>query len=217
MEVSKQKWDRKLSLQLLGFSLVTFYLFAHLATWGSYPIAGPILKAKQALGISPRATNLELASICIDLQNWDCAKSAYYNLYHSGDTTGLIHLGRLQMRLKETDAAYITFDRYFQVDGRDITAARDFGKILEDKGQNTLSLQYFEKSIDPNSTTLPIHATGGIIRVLMKQGMHDEAYQRILDFHELADNAKGYFIPEFEKLQTLVKGKARRPAGQRKR
>lgn len=215
MAQNQEKWDRKLSLQLLGFALVTFYTFAHLAMWGSFPIQGPILKLKQTMAISPRATNLELASICIELANWDCAKNAYYNLYHSGDPAGLVHLGRLQMRLKENDAAFISFDRYFQAGGKDLTAARDFGKLLEEKGQNELAIQYFEKSIDPKADTLPIYATAGIVRVLMKKGMKEEAMQRILDFHELADNAKGYFGAEYEQLSKTVKVKRRKPSNVR--
>ena len=122
------------------------------------------------------------------------------------------------MCLKENDAALLTFERYFKVDGRDQTAAREYGKLLEDKGQNELALQYFEKSIDINGKTLPIHATAGIIRILMKQGLFDEAFQRIVEFHELADNAKGFFTNEYEELKGKTKAKPRRrPAQNRSR
>jgi hypothetical protein len=147
----------------------------------------------------------ELAEACIQLNKWDCAREAYIGMQQiTKDGEGLLLLARLQVRLSEPQAAATTLATYFRLGGRDGDAALQYAALLEAQGDDASAMKYYEASIELRPKILPVQATTAIVRLLMKQGKYDQAQERILAFHESAENAKGYLNTELAQAESAM-------------
>ncbi len=207
-KVNAEQAAEKTTIAIMIFSAFALVLvFAHMVTWGAGWLSVPILKARELTGTLSRDGYLELAQTCIGAAKYPCAKNAYIGLYRSlGDITGLINLASLQVRLGEADSALATYAAYFKAGGQDSEIMLRYAMLLEEKGQTDAALQYFESSIAAQSlaapAALPVNATTGLVRMLIKSGKYVEAETHILNFHESAENAKGYMNTELAQLHT---------------
>jgi hypothetical protein len=84
----------------------------------------------------------------------------------------------------------------------------NYAKVLEAAAQDGEAQRVYEKSIAANPAVLPVQATTGIVRLLIKHGQYAGAYDRILSFHESAENANGYLNTEMSQLQKQLGEKA---------
>lgn len=208
-----QEAEKKTSAILVFFAVAITLLFGHMLNWGGYAFSIPFVKLQQITGTLSKEGYQELAKACIELNKWSCAQNAYLDLYKkTRDPEGLAGLAHFQVRLKEKDAAMKTYASYFQVGGQSGDAALEYAHLLEDSGNTQAALQYFEASIQYRPQILPVHATTAIVRMMMKQGRYDEAYQRILDFHASAGNAKGYLNTELTQLEEYMKKNGKKVA-----
>lgn len=179
--------------------------FIHLASWGSHAFTVPGIWVQEATGTLSKAGYRQYAKICESLNKWDCAREAYLGMQQvSRDGEGLVLLARLQAKLKQNQAAMTTLATYFRLGGRDGEAALQLAKLLDRSGDDASAIKYYESSIELRPEVLPVVATSGIVRILIKQGRYSEAHQRIIEFHASAGNAKGYLNTELENLEAAL-------------
>lgn len=197
------KKTEKTSIQImLAFSTVVAVGFGYLQSWGQYATSMPFTKlAQMTTGLSPQGYR-DLAKACIELNKWSCAEDAYIELTtQAGDVQGFAELGSLRNRLKQTEAALQAYEAYEKRGGKDAFSLVQYGKLLEAANRDEDAMKIYEKSIASSGEALPVQATTGIVRLLMKQGRYEEAYVRVITFHESAQNASGYLNTELSQLQ----------------
>ncbi len=201
--------DKRASVFLAISSAVLFLLYVHAATWGNHMLSVPLLRAQQVTGMLSSAGYEELALACIDVNKWSCAENAYFQAHVKSRKPDALHtLAHLQMRLGKVDAARETYTQYFKVGGKSGEAMLAYAKLLEVANDDVQAIKMYEASIEARKEILPIQATGGIVRIMMKQGRYKDAYRRIVSFHDSAENAKGYLNTELGQLKNRVGAKA---------
>lgn len=191
---------------MVTFAVSLLIVSAHMLSWGAHAFSIPMLKVGQWTGMLSSRGYDELAQDCIDLAKYSCARTAMIENFQIHKTPEpLAKLARLQVRLQETPAALVTFSSYFKNGGKNGEAALLFAQLLEQNGQDEEAMKMYLASIVARSEQLPIAATGGIVRILMKQGRYDEARERITTFQASAENAKGYLNTELAQIEAAVK------------
>jgi tetratricopeptide (TPR) repeat protein len=204
------QFEKKVIASMLFAAITLTLLYGHMLNWGGYAFEIPIVKVEQLTGTLSKKGYEELAQACIVLNKWSCAQNAYLDLYRqAGDAEGLARLGHLQGRLNEKAAAQSSFASYFKAGGKNADAAIEYGTLLEGAGQMDAAMKAYEDSIRLRPETLPINATTSIVRLMIKVGHYDEAYQRIVAFHESAGNAEGYLNTELAQLEPRVSASVR--------
>ena len=197
--------EKKTIIGLICAALSIMAFYAHAANWGSYALSIPFVKIAQVTGTLSTQGYKDLADQCITLNKWSCARDAYLGIFTSNrDVQGLSALGHFEVRMGNQPGAIGAYMAYFKNGGKDGEAALDFAKVLESSNQYDQAIQYYEASILARPLVLPIQATAGIVRLQMKQGKYEEAYQRILAFHESAENAKGFLNTELAQLESTL-------------
>jgi len=201
-ELATKKIEKKTIKAMMIFGVVFVAGFCHLGSWGNRAFSIPFTKAAQIAGMLSADGYRELAKTCIDLNKWSCAEEAYLGLATKrGDVEGLAQLGSLDARLNKPVDALAAYNAYEKRGGHESMALLQFAKLLETTSQDADAFRLYEKSIQAKPEALPVQATTGIVRLLMKQGRYTEAYERILAFHESAENAKGYMNTEAAQLE----------------
>lgn len=204
-EKSRKQNEKKAIFGLIGSAVVLVALWGHLLNWGPYAFSIPFTKIAQLTGTLSKEGYQDLAEACIRLNKWSCAQEAYLDLYRdSHDPEGIADLAHFQVRLKEYPAAMSTYASYFKAGGKNGEAALEYAHLLEESNQADMAFKYYEASIQMRPQILPINATTAIVRLLMKQGKYEDAYQRILDFHASAGNANGYLNTELAQLEAWM-------------
>jgi tetratricopeptide (TPR) repeat protein len=220
--------DKKAVRSLVAGAVILVALFAHLSTWGSYSAAIPLVKIQQLTGTLSKAGYLELGENCIALGRFECAKSAYADLFSSnGDASGLALRANLEDRLGETAAATNDYAAYFSAGGKETKAFVAYGHLLETANRNAEASTAYENAIATTGEVLPVQATTGLVRLLMKEGKYELALERIKAFHESAGNAVGYLNTELTQLESYLgtqakasakpKSKSKKPAADTKK
>jgi tetratricopeptide (TPR) repeat protein len=194
--------EKKTIFGMAAASLLMVAIFAHLVSWGSHSMSIPLIKVKQITGSMSKQDYTELAEACIGLNKFSCAQEAFNDLYRKkGDPAGLAMLAHLNLRLGDEPKAMAAYKSYFAAGGKDGAAALEYAKILEANKLHAEAFTFFEASITSRPDLLPVQATTAIVRLLIKQGRYEEAYQRILAFHQSAENANGYLNTELAQLE----------------
>ena len=201
--------EKKTIYGMIAGALAMMAFYVHMVNWGSYAFKIPFVKVAQVTGMLSIEGHRELAQACITLNKWSCARNAYLDIYRSKrDVQGLADLAHLEVRLGESQAAVAAYAAYFQAGGKNGIAALEYGKVLETTGQVDQAVQYYETSIQDRPEKLPIQATAGIVRILMKKGDYEKAYQRIIAFHNSSENAKGFLNTELAQLEKQLGSQA---------
>ncbi len=201
-EKAAQLIEKKTIHVMLAFGAIFTAGLLHVGSWGNYALSIPFTKAAQFTGMLSSDGYRDLAKSCIQLNKWTCAEDAYTSLAtERGQVEGFAELGSLDARLNKPADALRAYAAYEKNGGHDSKALLQFGKLLETANQDAEATRIYEKSIVSNPASLPIQATTGIVRLMMKQGRYSEAYERIVAFHESAENAGGYLNTEAAQLQ----------------
>jgi tetratricopeptide (TPR) repeat protein len=201
-EVAIKKTEKTSIQAMVAFSVLVAVGFGHLQSWGQYATSIPFTKlAQMTTGLSAQGYR-DLAKACIELNKWSCAEEAYIELTTvAGDIQGFAELGSLRNRLKQPEGALQAYEAYEKKGGKDAFSLVQYGKLLEAARRDDDAMKMFEKSIANSGEALPVQATTGIVQLLMKQGRYEEAYMRVIAFHESAQNASGYMNTELAQLQ----------------
>lgn len=196
------KIEKKAITAMFAFAVLFTVGFGHLQSWGSHATSIPMIKIKQMTGNLSTQGYRELAQACIELNKWSCAENAYVELANlRGDTEGFAELGSLQQRRGLPERAFAAYQEYEKRGGNDAFSLVQYGKVLEMLNQDLEAMKIYEKSIAAAPEALPVQATSGIVRLLIKKGSYEEAYVRIIEFHESAQNAKAYMNTELAQLE----------------
>jgi tetratricopeptide (TPR) repeat protein len=182
----------------------------HFARWGEHALSIPVLRIQQVTGTLSAQGYDKLAKACIGINKWSCAENAMLRSFEkSKDPGALNRLAILHMQLGQPQKAIVQFESYFKAGGNDGRTMLAYAKLLELDKKYRDALKYYKSSISARPDALPVEATGGIIRILIKEGRYREAYAQITSFHKSAENAKGYFNTELTQLKPrLRKGRA---------
>lgn len=215
---ARHQAEKKTIIAMFGLTVVMALGFGHLVSWGGYAASVPAVKIQQWTGTLSAEGYRELAQACVALNKWDCAKDAYIGHYKkTGRPEGLAELAELYTRLGQLDDAEKMYSTYFKFGGQDGEAALRYAKILEEKDLTEAAFQYYEFAIQARPDVLPIQATTGIVRLLMKIGRYEEAHDRIVEFHESAGNAKGYLNTELTQLENYLDSAGIKRSGKKSR
>jgi len=204
-EKAIKKTEKTSIKAMLVFGVLMTVGFGHAQSWGKYASSIPFTKlAQMTTGLSAQGYR-DLAQACIELNKWSCAEEALIELKtEGGDIQGLAELGSLRNRLGKPEAALQAYEAYEKQGGKDPHSLLLYGKTLEAAHKDAEAFKIYEKSIANSGESLPSQATNGIVRLLMKEGRYEEAYVRIITFHESAQNATGYMNTELAQLQGLL-------------
>ncbi len=194
--------EKKTINGMMIFAAVFVAGFLHIGSWGNHALSIPFTKLAQVTGLLSADGYRGLAQTCIELNKWTCAEGALKGLADErGTIEALAQLGSLDARLNKPAEAIAAYSTYEKRGGHDAMSLLNFAKVLETNGQDGEAIRVYEKSIAASPEVLPVQATTGIVRLQMKQGHYTEAYERILAFHESAENAKGYMNTEAAQLE----------------
>jgi tetratricopeptide (TPR) repeat protein len=187
---------------MLVFGVLFTLGFAHVTSWGNHALSIPFTKAAQVTGLLSVDGYRGLAKTCVELNKWSCAEEAYTELAHDrGVVEGYSLAGSLDARLNKIPQAIADYQAYEKAGGNESMAILNYAKILEASGQDNEASRLYEKSIAAKPDALPVQATTGLVRLMIKHGQYVEAYERLLAFHESAENANGYMNTETSQLQ----------------
>jgi tetratricopeptide (TPR) repeat protein len=201
--------ERKTIYGLIAGCLAIVAFYAHTVNWGSYALAIPFVKAQQITGTLSTPGYKELADVCITLNKWSCARNAYLDIYRkNGNVEGLADLGHFEVRMGEVAGATNAYAGYFKYGGKDGVAALEYAKVLEQSNDVDHAIEFYELSIAQRPTKLPIQATAGVVRLMMKKGQYEQAYLRIVEFHKSSENAKGFMNTELAQLEKQLSTQA---------
>ncbi len=204
--LARIKTENKTIFAMVVTTITILVVTAHMLSWGAHAFSIPFFKLGQWTGLLGASGYSELAQICMDLGKISCAQQTYIeNFRKHRDLESLANLARLQVRNQDPQNAMTTFAAYIDAGGRDGEAAILYGQLLEQAGQDAEALRMMELSITNRPETLPIAATGAIVRILMKQGRYEEARDRLVRFHDSAGNAKGYLNTELSQIEQAIK------------
>ena len=196
---------------MVGVAICAALFYGHCLSWGSYAIEIPFVKLQQMTGTLSKTGYETLAQQCVALNKYACAKQAYIESYHQhGDTNVVQELAHLQNRLGEKQESMQTYASYFKLGGKNAEAAVEYGNLLEGSNQYEAALSQYEEAMKMHPEVLPVNATSATIRLMIKIGRYEEAYKRLLEFHESDEHAKGYLNTELTQLETKLG-----PAGQK--
>lgn len=197
--------EKKVIKGLVLSAIALIFVFAHLASWGTYSLSIPGVKIQQMAGVLGNEGYLDLAQACVDLGKVECAKDTYKELYQKkADLTGLAKLATLYIRLQDSSSALPLLTKYFQLGGKDGKIALSYAKLLEQTGNYQAAADYYEFSVASRPKVLSIEATRGLVRSLMALQKYQEAKERIMAFHESAGNAKSYLNGELERIEKAL-------------
>lgn len=194
---------------MVGFSVLFVLGFVHLGSWGNHAFSIPFVKAAEVTGLLSSDGLKDLAKTCTDLNKWECAETAYQEMAQDrGNVEGLAMAANLDAKINKPQQAIAFYQAYEKAGGKNAMSLLAFAKLLEGASQDQEAQRVYEKSIAANPSTLPVQATSGIVHLMMKYGQYAQAYERILAFHESAENASGYLNTEADQLRKQLGDKA---------
>lgn len=200
-KLAEKKNEQSVITMMVVAAIALAGFFGHFANWGSHAVRAPLLKGQALIGVLSTSGYQELAKICMEVHKYDCAQDAHLSLFKKkGDVEALLALARLQTRLNQRDIAAASYKSYFANGGKALGAAVEYATILEMKNDLAGALKYYDIAANEPTETLPVRATQGVVRLLLKKGHVTKAYSRITAFHGSAGNAKGYLNKELAEI-----------------
>lgn len=186
-------------------------LALHFIKWGEYAFSLPFLRLRQATGLLSAGGYSDLATACASIRQWDCVENAFEQVFSkTKDPEAIRQIASMQLRLEKNDQAAESYSRYFAAGGKDVMAHLEYAALLESKHRVSEAMAIYKKAIDLTpASKLPVQATAGLVRLEIKMERYTKALNRILEFHALSPNAKGYLNTELEQLKALVKNQRR--------
>jgi hypothetical protein len=180
--------------------------FVHLSNWGGYWLTAPLLQAQRLTGTLSPSGFEQLTKICLNLGKVNCAEVvSHQKMKAAGNVESIADHASLLTRIGKIDASLPFFDMYFKNAGKNPTTAAKYAKLLEDRGQDALALQFYELSVQSTQAgLLPILGTSGVVRILYKMGQYQQAFDRITTFHAMSTNAIGYLNAELALVEKAI-------------
>lgn len=194
----------------MGFSAVgVFVLALHFIKWGGDSFSIPFYRLGQVTGMLSGDGYLSLARTCISAGQWECAENAYLQAFlKTKNPDSLATLASLQLRQQKNDLAIEHYSAYVKNGGRDIQAHLEYAALLESKHRVNEAMDIYKNAIEfTPANKLPVQATAGLVRLEIKMERYTRAMNRILEFHELAPNAKGYLNTELDQVRSILKNR----------
>jgi tetratricopeptide (TPR) repeat protein len=194
----------------MGFSAVgVFVLALHFIKWGGDSFSIPFYRLGQVTGMLSGDGYLSLARTCISAGQWECAENAYLQAFlKTKNPDSLATLASLQLRQQKNDLAIENYSAYVKNGGRDIQAHLEYAALLESKHRVNEAMDIYKNAIEfTPANKLPVQATAGLVRLEIKMERYTRAMNRILEFHELAPNAKGYLNTELDQVRSILKNR----------
>ncbi len=203
--------DIRAAIRIAISAIGVLVLALHCIKWGEYSLSIPFLRLRQATGLLSAGGYADLATACTSIRQWSCAENAFEQVFaKSKDPEALRLIASMQLRLEQNDEATESYSRYFKAGGKDLTAHLEYAALLEAKHRVNEAMVIYRRAIDLTpASKLPVQATAGLVRLEIKMERYTKALNRILEFHELSPNAKGYLNTELEQLRALVKNQRR--------
>jgi tetratricopeptide (TPR) repeat protein len=195
----------------IGLSLLMVVLFVHAVTWDTYFFQVIPLKAKQLVNLASADELGELAVICQKRLNPSCTEKALREASEKQpqDTALLFQLGKTQSQMGLFQQAADTFDRYFQMEGREIEAAYFYAKTLEALNRLEDAATYYEFILEKRPEILQVTVTQNYVRLLKKMEQYQRAITLIQSIRRKGSSAAYFLEAELRQLQVLARAKKR--------
>lgn len=203
--------DIRASIRMAISALGVLVLALHFLKWGQHSFSVPFLRFRQATGLLSAGGYSDLATACISIGQWSCVENSFEQVYlKTKDPDAIRMIASMQLRLEKNDLASESYARYFKAGGKHLIAHLEYAALLESKHRISEAMSIYKKAIDLTpASKLPVQATAGLVRLEIKMQRYTKALHRILEFHALSPNAKGYLNTELEQLRALVKNQRR--------
>lgn len=205
--------EKRAIAQIIMGAILLAVVVSQFATWGGSLFPVYAIKLKQTLFLGSEKDHLRIANYCRELRNWKCVEKSYRAMMSDHKSvTAIGDLARLKFQLGDYPSARKLFSEYFAANGNSPANMVIYGKILEASKASIEALEYYKMALKASEHTdsqiLPVEATSGVVRTLIKTGRHREARATILEFHGSTENAKGYLNNELQQVEQVLKSRA---------
>lgn len=197
----QRKVQKSLTLATAILAAVILYLFSY----GRFALELPAMKIMQITGQLSPDGYLKLAQIHIDLGQFQAAEAAVIEVYKlNQDPVALARLAQMTRKLGDSKKSEKYYQTYFKAGGKDPEFALEYGALLEKNNQPQEARAQYETAIEWSGESLPIRATGALVRLLMQSRQNEVAFRTVVQFHNMAENAKGYLNTERAQLEAVL-------------
>ena len=200
---------RKAAYGLVGAMVLVALLFNHVAIWGDYSAAIPVLRLRQVTGLLGANGYGHLANACMSVGKSACAENAFEQMAkQSKRPEALLKLARLESRLGKIPASVDAFQRYTKAGGKDGRALLAYGRLLEFHHQDAIATKIYKQSLkqakNDRDFGLQAQATSGVVGILIRKGKYRDAYVQLQNFRGSDLKARGYLNVEFTQVRAVV-------------
>jgi len=212
---SDQKAQKKIDQVTQKRTITAFFVtaallmlgFHHAYTWGRHATEVPLLKLAKMTGTISDQGLEKLFEACRNQGQWSCVDETAQSLYlKTKDSKYLARLASIQSRRGLLNEAARTYDAYVAAGGREYEALIRFAQLLElQKSTINRSLEILTLAVENPGDRLPVRAMSILLKILMSEGRHQEALERLTRFHEQSTQAKDYFAQELKTLNEIIK------------
>ena len=199
--------DKKVIKGIVVASFALMLGVAYLGYWGSASLNIIPLKAAQWTDSLDQAAFAELKNICMALKKYDCVERAYTSFYRSShDLQALSELGHFQYRRKDFHSAAQTYQHYFKNQGRDVTAAYNFARLLEKSNKPADAEKYYKFALMSRPGVIQVTVMRAYIDLLVKTGQIQKARRELFEFKPILKRAGALVQQEYSRWQKQVSG-----------
>ncbi len=199
--------DKKVIKGIVVASVALMLSVAYLGYWGSSSLSIIPLKVAQWTNSLDQSSFAELKNICMHLKKYDCVEDVYTSFYRSSDDLqALSELGHFQYRRKDFHSAAQTYQVYFKNQGRDVTAAYNFARLLEKSNNQADAERYYKFALMSRPGVVQITVMRAYIDLLVKTGQIQKAKRELFEFRPLSKRAGALVQQEYSRWQKQVNG-----------
>lgn len=209
MSVKSQKSEKEINTRintLIFFSaIIILASFFQAVNWDTYFFKIIPLKAKEMAGIATPKDLYSIVEICQNRHKYDCAKKAYYELYHlNKDLQILGQLATLQLKTGESQAAVNSFQQYVELGGKDLETIYHYAQALGQVGKIDEAVNYYRRVLAEKPNTLQITITRNYVSLLMNSKRYSEARAVLSHYRKKANNTAYFMEKEFQALNRIL-------------
>lgn len=180
--------------------------FIHLVTWDHFFLEIIPLKIKQWTGVSSSSDMLRLAEICLERKNPKCSESALIEAYrkHPKQIELMARLGKVQYLSQDYTRSAYSLQQYFSLGGRNIEAAYQYARSLEETGRIKEAADYYDYVIKSKDEKLQVSVTQKYIQLLRNNQMYARAIELIESIRRKGSNTNRFLDAELLDLKKKI-------------
>ncbi len=191
---------KRFSKVSVTLSLVVVLCFIQAIKWDSHFLSIIPLQIKSMMSSLSAHDADELAKICLERKNLDCAESALQS-EATTQVEALTQLGKIQMQRQKFRESANSFGSYFRSGGLSVDASYDYAKVLGQLGMIDQASQYYERVLASKVDALQVTVTQSYVKMLIANKRSAQAKTVIDGIRAKGGNASLFMESEYAQLE----------------